>query len=258
MFPVVAGDKSEKGVLNLVDIKKLTKQDVARMMDYSILQPEFQDKHQLEGCENVKKYKFGAFYVLPYWIPLVVKEVGEFCKQNGVEIGTGIAFPYGTATTKSKLNETEEMIELGCTALDMVANIGALKDKKYDFYSNEARKFVELCRSANVVSKIIIGVGYLTDEEIRAATKIVAEAGADYVKTATGTGPSGRPNLKDVKIMLDVLREMNSPTKLKVAGVVEPRVTGAYSFIRAGAARIGTRGAVEIVESLPMVQEMLF
>lgn len=242
----------------MVDIKKLTKEQVARMMDYAILRPDWQDKQQLEACENVKKYKFGAIYVLPAWIPLVVSNIGEFCRQNKIEIGTGIAFPYGTAITKAKLYEAEAMIRDGCTALDMVANIGALKDKKYGYYSDEIKKFVELCKSENIVSKVIIEVGYLTNEEIIAAAKIVAEAGADFVKTATGTGPSGRPNLKDVRLILDILSEMNAKTQLKVSGVVEPRVIGAYSFIKAGAARIGTRGAVEIVESLPEVQKILF
>lgn len=241
-----------------VSIQQLSRYDVARMMDYAILAPEWQDKHQLAGCDDVKKYKFAAYYVLPHWTPLVVREIGDFCRQSRTLIGTGIAFPYGSATTKAKLQESEEQIEIGCTVLDMVANIAWLKDRKYDQYADECRHFVTLCRDAGLVAKVIIQVGFLTDEETRAATRIVVESGADFVKTATGTGPVGRPNFHDVQIMLETLADMDTACKLKVSGVVEPRVINAYAFIRMGAALIGTRSAVEIIEALPAVQQVLF
>lgn len=241
-----------------VDITKLTKHDVARMMDYAILAPEWQDKHQLAGCEDVRNYPFAAYYVLPHWTPLVVREVGELCKQQKTLIGTGIAFPYGSATSKAKLLESEDQIEIGCTVLDMVANIAWLKDKKYDQYQAECNQFVELCHNANLVAKVIIQVGFLNDEETIAATKMVAQSGAEFVKTATGTGPVGRPNFHDAQVMLHTLSELKTSCRLKVSGVVEPRVINAYAFIRMGAALIGTRSAVEIVEALPEVQRELF
>ena len=242
----------------VTDISKLTKQSVARMIDLAILTPEWQDKHQLAGCEEVRKYKFAAYYVLPHWTPLVMQEIGDFTRQHNVLIGTGISFPYGSATTKVKLVEAEDQIGIGCTVLDMVANISWLKDKKYDLYSEECKLFVNLCHEAGLIAKVIIQVGYLTDEEISAATKMVAEAGAEFVKSATGTGPSGRPNFHDAQIMLDTLSTLNTKCRLKVSGVVEPRVINAYAFIRMGAALIGTRCAGEIVEALPDVQKTLF
>lgn len=241
-----------------VSIQSLTKHDVARMIDYAILAPEWQDKHQLAGCEDVKKYRFAAYYVLPHWTPLVVGEIGSFCKENQVLIGTGISFPYGSATTRAKLLESEEQIEIGCTVLDMVANIAWLKDHKYSQYAQECNQFVKLCHDAGLVAKIIIQVGLLTPDETAAATRMVAEAGAEYVKTATGTGPVGRPHFKDALCILDTLGAMNTGTRLKVSGVVEPRIINAYAFIRMGAALIGTRSAVEIVEALPEVQRTLF
>lgn len=240
------------------NISRLTKQDVARMMDYAILQPYFRDQEQLEGCEHVRQYRFAAYYVLPHWAPLIIKEVGDFARENNVLLGTGIAFPYGSATTRSKLAESEEHIELGCTVLDMVANAALLKDGKTDAYGQECREFVRLCHDAGVVAKVIIQVGHLTDEEIVTATRLVAEAGADYVKTATGTGPSGRPNFHDARLILDTLDEMNSSTQMKVSGVVDPKIFNAYAFIRMGAALIGTRSAPQIVEALPEVQKRLY
>lgn len=240
------------------DIMKLSKQDVARMIDYAILAPDWQDKHQLAGCEDVKKFKFAAYYVLPHWTPLVVKEIGAFCKEAGTLIGTGISFPYGSATTRAKLAEADDQIRIGCTVLDMVANVAWLKDKKYDRYAEECNAFVKLCHDAGLIAKVIIKVGYLNEEETRAAVKMVAESGAEYIKTATGTGPSGRPNFRDAQIILDTLADMKTNCRLKVSGVVEPRVINAYAFIRMGASLIGTRAAVEIIEALPDVQKTLY
>jgi deoxyribose-phosphate aldolase len=109
-----------------------------------------------------------------------------------------------------------------------------------------------------LIAKVIIQVGCLSDEEIVAATKMVSEAGAEYVKTATGTGPAGRPNFHDARLMLDTLAELKSATQLKVSGVIEPRTINAYAFIRMGAALIGTRSAAQIVEALPEIQKWLY
>jgi len=242
----------------VVDISKLTQHDVARMMDYALLYPEWQDKQQLDGCEKVKKYKFVAFYVLPHWTPLVVREIGDFAKEHKIELGTGIGFPYGSATTAAKLAESEDQIKIGCTVLDMVANVSWLKDRKYDLYQRECNEFVKLCHDAGLVAKVIIKCAFLTDEEIVAAVKMVSAAGAEFVKTATGQEPAGRPDFHDAQLMLDTLAELKTSCKLKVSGVVAPYVNNAYTFIRMGAARIGTRSAPLLVDSLPDVQRYLY
>ena len=242
----------------VVDISKLTQHDVARMMDYAILYPEWQDKQQLDGCEKVRKYKFVAFYVLPHWTPLVVRELGDFAKEHKIELGTGIGFPYGSATTAAKLAESEDQIKIGCSVLDMVANVSWLKDRKYDLYQRECNEFVKLCHDAGLVAKIIIKVAFLTEEETVAAVKMVSAAGAEFVKTATGQEPAGRPNFNDAKLILNTLAELKTNTRLKVSGIIEPYVFNAYSFIRMGAARIGTRSAPLLVDSLPEVQRWLY
>jgi deoxyribose-phosphate aldolase len=241
-----------------VDISKLTKHDIARKMDYAILHPEWSDKEQLDAIEDVRKYKFVAFYVLPHWLPLVIDELGEFAKEHDIELGTGLAFPYGSATTRAKLAEAEDMLDQGATVLDMVANPAWLKDRKHDLYLSECEQFVGLCHDAGAKAKIIMRAGYLTESEIDAATRMIVEAGADFVKTATGAGPAGRPNFFDVKQILGILDELNADAGLKVSGVIEPRIINAYGFIRMGADRIGTRGAVKITEALPEVKKWLY
>jgi deoxyribose-phosphate aldolase len=246
------------GEIMPVDISKLTKKDVAGMMDYALLSPELRDKDYLEGCQIVQKYGFAAIYVLPAWMELIVDQLRAYSKTNPLEFGGVISFPYGTGTTAAKLSETEEQIKLGATAMDLVANTAWLRDGRYDLYQKDCDEFVKLCHSANVITKIIINVGYFSLEEVEKASKIVIDSGSDYVKTATGAGPVGRPNFDDVEVMLKAIEDSGQNVKLKVSGVIEPRINNAYCFIRMGAHRIGTRGAPAIVDSLPKVQKALF
>jgi deoxyribose-phosphate aldolase len=101
---------------------------------------------------------------------------------------------------------------------------------------------------------VIIEVGHLTDEEVVTATGMVVESGADFVKTATGTGPAGFPTEHQVRLILQALHQAGAATWLKVSGIAAPRVPSAYAFLRLGAYRIGTRAAPEIVDALPEVQ----
>jgi deoxyribose-phosphate aldolase len=227
-------------------------------LDYAVLDRTWPEARVLEGCANTRRYRFAAYHVLPSWLPVVVRELGSFARQHQIELGAPIAFPYGSTPTKVKLAETEELIALGATALDMVANIGWLKDRRYELYESECREHIRLCHAAGIGGKVIIEAGHLSEEELVAATKMVIAAGADFVKTATGTDPAGYPDFHQVRLILEVLREANSDTGLKVSGLGTPRVVTAYAFIRMGADRIGTGAAPEIVESLPDVQSGMF
>jgi deoxyribose-phosphate aldolase len=242
----------------VVDIGHLTKPDVARLLDYAVLDRTSSEAPILEGCENTRRYRFAAFHVLPCWLPTVVRELGAFARQHLIELGTPIAFPYGSTSTKVKLAETEESILQGATALDMVANIGWLKDGRYEHYESECREHIRLCHDAGVNGKIIIEAGRLSDEELITATKMVIAAGADFVKTATGTDPSAFPGFRQARLILETLGEADGATGLKVSGLGSPRVLTAYSFIRMGADRIGTSASPEIVEALPDVQKGLY
>ncbi len=228
------------------------------MVDYAILDPTWSEEPYLEGCAITRRYRFAAYHVLPSRIPVVVRELGAFAQEHDIEIGAPIAFPYGSTPTKVKLAEAEHLIGLGATALDMVANVAWLKDHRYGPYEEECREHIRLCHAAGINGKIIIECGYLTDEELSAATRMVIMAGADFVKTSTGTNPEGFPSFHQVRLILESLRQANATTGLKVSGIGSPRVMTAYAFIRMGADRIGTRAGPEIVEALPDVQRDLF
>ena len=189
-----------------VDISSLTKDDVARKMDYAILNQAWPEERYLEGCENTRRYRFVAYHVLPSRVALVVRELGSFAREHSIELGAPIAFPYGSTPTEVKLAEAEHLIGLGATALDMVANIGWLKDRRYELYQKECSEHIALCHAAGINGKVIIEVGHLSDEEIVAATKMVIDAGADFVKTATGTGPAGFPDFHQAQLILNTLR----------------------------------------------------
>ena len=225
----------------MTDMKTLTKDGLARMMDYSILPKQTTEAEIREGCALTRRYRFAAFYSSSaFWSPLVKEELAD-C--DDVEIGTGIAFPFGTAPAAVKAFEVEDAVRRGCTAVDMVMNIGALKDRDYATVEEELGLFVKAAGEA--VTKCILEVCYLSDEEIATGSKLIAEAGIRYAKTSTGQFDG--PDMPQFLVMKEALK--GTPVRLKVSGVKFPRPQNALVFIRAGAERIGTRAAVEIVEA---------
>jgi deoxyribose-phosphate aldolase len=232
----------------VLNLHQLDKQTVARALDFSILPKESQEAEIREGCAVTRKYGFAAFYTSSaYWTPVVKQELAEL---PDVEIGTGIAFPFGSAPAAVKAFETEDAVRRGCTAVDMVMNIGALKDRNYQAVAEELRLFVQAAGSA--VTKCILEVCFLTDAEIAAGSRLVAEAGIQYVKTSSGQFEG--PSLQQFLVMKEAVR--GTPVKLKVAGIKFPRPQNAYAFLLAGADRLGTRAAPEIVDALDLMRQI--
>lgn len=215
-------------------------------MDFSILPKETQEATIREGCAQARQYGFAAFYTSsPYWTPIVKEELRDYPE---IEIGTGIAFPFGTAPPSVKAFEIEEAVRRGCTTVDMVMNIGAMKDRQYEVIREELRLFMEA--AGNTTTKFILDVCFLTDDEIKAACQMAAGAGVHYVKSSTGQYQG--PTLEQFLVMRDACK--GTGLRLKVAGIKFPRPQNAIMFLLAGAERIGTRAAMEIVEGLETVQ----
>ncbi|MDO5552925.1 MAG: deoxyribose-phosphate aldolase [Planctomycetia bacterium] len=223
-------------------MKVQTKQELARTLDYSILPKQTTREEILFGCQKAREYHFAALYTSSsYWTPLVAKELAD-CPD--IEIGTGISFPFGTAPIEVKTYEMKKALSDGCTAIDMVINCGALRSGDVATVREEVRRLVDLCRG-RAVSKCIFDVCFLTEAEIKTVCDLVLEYGVDYAKTSTGQFEG--PTLGQVLLMKKLLA--GTPIKLKVAGVKFPRPQNAVTFLNAGADRIGTRAAVEIVEA---------
>jgi deoxyribose-phosphate aldolase len=204
------------------------------------LAPNAQEADVIEACKTAVKYKVNSVNVNSSWIELVKKELAG----SGVGPSAVIGFPYGACASKVKYFELEEMVKAGCTACDMVVNIGAVKDKNYALVTDEVKHFVDIC-GKNCDTKLIFEVGFLSDEDIAALTKIGCEQGVTYVKTATGS--QGFPDIKEVKIMK---ANLSGKTKIKVSGV--PRTfalpAAIYLFEHLGVGLIGTRSAGKLVQ----------
>jgi deoxyribose-phosphate aldolase len=229
--------------------KELTKESLAKMIDHSVLHPESVKADILEGIELCKKYRFNSFCVNPNALSLVV----EGLKGIDVEPSVVLDFPFGAGTPAIKMAAAEDMVRRGAKALDMVIDIGALKDKNYKLVTEEIKNLVNAAQGAK--TKIIIEVAYLTKEEIIAACKCVEEGGGHYVKSSTGRAPRG-PSMAEVKLMRD---SVSPHIGVKVAG------TGAFwtpqialGAILAGADLIGTRAGSRIIDELPLMMEIYY
>jgi len=219
----------------------LTVEQFAKHLDLAYLSPNLQREDIIEACRIAAKYKLANVNVNSYWAPLVKEEL------YGTEVGPSavIGFPYGACTSQTKYAELKEMVELGCTACDMVVNVGALKDGNLDLVREEIQEFVRICGDG-CDTKLIFEVGFLTDEEIAVLTKICCEYGVDYVKTATGSQEF--PDLHHVEIMK---ANLSGDTKIKVSGVPRTFTLPAvlYMFEELGVSLVGTRSAGKLVES---------
>ena len=231
----------------MVDLSKMTKEDVGKLFDHSVL-PKYTQEHEIiEGCKQAIEYNCAAFYTSsPYYTPLVK----ELLKDSDVLVGAAIGFPFGGQTVETKVFETKEAIRLGAEVVDVCMNVGALKDKKYDVVLNELKEFKAAAEDA--ITKVILEVAFLTDEEIAKACELINEAGIDYAKTSSGQFDG--PSMKQFLIMKKTLE--GTKVKLKVSGVKFPRPQNAYAFIMAGAELIGTRSAPGIIDGLDMCREI--
>lgn len=241
----------------MVDIANMTKEQVARYIDNSfVLDPADTADVYEQYIADAMKYKFGAVCVLPYHIPLLLDRMGDYCKEYDIKIGCPVGFPFGQNFTSVKMAEAKEAVRIGATQLDMACNVSALKEKRYDYYQNELREFAKIGKDNNVMTKAIIQVQHLTDEEIQLATRFVAEAGIDQVKSSTGLNVGLRPDYHDVLLVKDVLKEFGPDchTKMKFC---TGSVLEVYAFIQLGCESVGTHTGVEACEKLALYQEQI-
>ena len=231
----------------MVDLSQFDKRSLGKLFDHSVLPKNTQEKDIREGCREAVKYNCAAFYSASYyWTPIIKEELAG----SDVRIGTGIDFPFGASPSHLKALETEYAIEAGCTAVDLVLNIGALKDKRYRIIEQDLREFKSA--AAPALTKVILEVCFLNDQDIESACGLLAAAGVDYAKTSTGQFEG--PSMEQFLLMRHSLR--GSGVKLKVAGVKFPRPQNAYAFLLAGADLIGTRAAPAIIEALDQMRSI--
>ncbi len=216
----------------------LSPEELAQMIDHTQLSPYKQQRSLEKLCNEAKAYNFGFVCVHPYWTRFCVEQL----KGTDIQVATVVGFPMGQNTPDAKAMETKKAIEDGATEIDMVMNVSAFKDKRYDFVKEDIQAVVEAAQG-NVV-KVILETGYLTYEEIVTACKLVKEAGAHFVKTSTGYGPMGA-TIPHVYLMRQTV---GSDYGVKAAGGIY-NFRDALRMIAAGANRIGTSAGVKIMDS---------
>ena len=225
----------------MIDLSKMTKWDMGKLFDFSVLPKQTTEAEIRRGCQIAKEYNCKAFcFSSSEWTPIVAEELAG----TDIMVGAAIGFPFGQQSSAVKAFETEEAVRLGATVLDNCMNVGDLKDRKLDKIRAEFKDYVTAAQG--VMTKMIIETPFLTEEEIKIASELVAEAGIDWVKTSSGQYTTTK--LKDVMIMVDAVKGSNC--KVKVAGVKDPRPQNAFIFILAGAELIGTRAAPEIIDAV--------
>ena len=214
----------------------MNKQDILNKVDHTLLkQTATWDQIQKLCDEAIQNHT--ASVCIP---PCYVKKAHEYGKEN-LCVCTVIGFPNGNMTTAAKVFETKDAIQNGAQEIDMVINVGALKDKDYDYVENEIRAIKEACNDK--ILKVIIETCLLTKEEIIKMCEIVTHAKADYIKTSTGFSTNGA-TFEDVKLMKE---NVGSHVKVKAAGGIST-VDDALKFIELGADRLGTSRLIQLLK----------
>lgn len=213
--------------------------ELNKYIDHTNLKPNATKGDIKQLCEEAIKYSFASVCVHPYY----VKYASELLKKSNVAVGCVIGFPLGANTTDTKIYEIKKAISDGAHELDMVINIGALKDKDYAYIENEMEQVMEA--SSGRTLKVIIEVSYLTDEEIIKMCEICKSKFVNYIKTSTGFSDSGA-TVQNVKLMSEHAGEL---LEIKASGGIKT-YEDAIAMIEAGATRIGTSNGVKIMEGL--------
>jgi deoxyribose-phosphate aldolase len=219
----------------------VTPRQLVKMIDHSFLKASGLPGDIERLCAEARAYGFAMVAINPAEVERCV----HLLKGSGVGIGAAIGFPLGQSTSKVKDYETADAIGRGATEIDMVINIRALHAGLHGYVRSEIAAMVKRCRPQGIVCKVITENCYLNAQQKLAAWNMIAEEGADFVKTSTGTGPGGA-TIQDVAMMK---KAVSGRCRIKAAGGIRDLQT-ALEMIEAGATRLGTSNGVAIMKEL--------
>lgn len=214
-------------------------QNIASMIDHTLLKANATKGEITKLVEEAKQYSFASVCVNPTWVKTAAELLAD---TPEVKVCTVIGFPLGASTTETKVFETKNAIENGAKEVDMVINIGAVKDNQNDFVESDIRAVVEAAKG-KAITKVIIETCLLTDEEKVRACELAVKAGADFVKTSTGFSTGGA-TAADIQLMR---KTVGPDLGVKASGGVRSR-EDALAMIEAGATRIGASSGIAIVK----------
>ena len=207
-----------------------------KMIDHTVLKADTPLETVKRICDEAMEYGFASVCINPCHVAYCA----DYLKDSDVNVCTVIGFPLGANTSAVKAFETKDAIANGADEIDMVMNIGALKDKNYDLVRDDVKAVVEAANGTLV--KVILETCLLTADEIKKACELCVEAKADFVKTSTGFSTRGA-TIEDVKIMKEAVQ---GKAKIKAAGGVRTP-EDMVKIVAAGADRIGTSAGCSLV-----------
>jgi deoxyribose-phosphate aldolase len=224
-------------------------QELAKMIDHSILQPTHTDEDLVKQCEVAMKYKVASVCVKPYAVKLAAGKL----KGSSVKVGCVIGFPHGNSSTEVKVFEAEKACLDGATEIDMVINIGKTLGGDWNYVEREIKSVTDICHKNNAIVKVIFETDFVTktDDKIRLC-EICTRVGADFVKTSTGYGfvkqSNGDFNYKGATLEdVELMRKHSGPAvQVKCAGGVRT-LDDLLKMKEAGATRSGATATETIL-----------
>ena len=214
--------------------------DINSKIDHTLLKPEATSDMIENLCREALEFGFAAVCVNPYY----VTRAKNLLKGSNIKVATVVGFPLGANTKEVKAFEARKAVEDGADEIDMVINIGALKNRDYEYVMEDIKAVVDAVEGKAIV-KVIIETCLLTKEEKIKACKLSKEAGADFVKTSTGFSTGGA-TIEDIILMKETIGDS---MQIKASGGIRDFET-AKAMIEAGASRIGASSSVKIVKGL--------
>ena len=211
--------------------------EILNKVDHTLLNPAATWDEIKAVCADGMKYKTASVCIPASYVKAAKEYVGD-----GLKICTVIGFPNGYSTTAAKCFETRDAILNGADEIDMVINIGWLKDKRYDDILDEIKLIKAECNGK--ILKVIIETCLLTDEEKIKMCEIVSASGADFIKTSTGFSVGGATR-EDIALFA---QNVADHVKIKAAGGISS-ITDAENFVDLGASRLGTSRIVKLVKN---------
>lgn len=221
-------------------VRSLSRAQFARLIDHTQVRAQASQRDLTQLCNEALRYHFAAVAVNPVWVSYCAKRLGG----SDVGIAACVGFPLGATTANIKVEEAREAVGSGATEVDVVINLGALKSGFPDFVQREIAALVKAVGKVPV--KVILEAGLLTTEEKITVCELSQKAGAAFVKTSTGFGPSGA-DLDDVALMR---RTVGDAMGVKAAGGIRT-YADAVHMVESGANRLGTSAGVAILEEMP-------
>jgi deoxyribose-phosphate aldolase len=220
-------------------MSELAYQDIAKMIDHSLLQPVLTDAELEAGCVLAREFNVASVCIKPYGVPLAC----QVLKGSTVAIGTTVGFPHGGHNTAIKLAESEQALADGASELDVVVNIGKVLGKDWGYVTSDLLAVVQIAHHHKALVKVIFENCFLADEHKEQLCRICGEIGVDFVKTSTGYGSEGAID-SDLRLM----RRCSPPhVQVKAAGGV--RTYDRLLAVRAlGVTRVGATATRAILE----------